>query len=319
MNATHPLYTIGELARRTGLSVRTIRFYADAGVVPATDRSAAGYRLYDLDALTRLELVRTLRELGVDLDTIRRVLDRELTVPEVAARHADAVDVQIRTLRLRRAVLRAVAKGGTSEKEMRLMHKLTQLSEQERQRLVDDFLDDIFGGLEGDPQFEAKMRAARPTLPDDPSPAQVNAWVELAELIADPDFRGVVRRMTEQAAAARAAGEPQPDAAQAQALATATSEAVAPALADGVAPTSEAALPVLDRVVALHADSAGQRDTPAYRATLAERLDIFTDRRVNRYWQLLARINGWPWQERQDATFEAYEWLVAALAAHRGA
>jgi hypothetical protein len=74
----------------------------------------AGYRRYDLDALARLDLVRTLRDLGVDLATIQRVLDREISVPEVAAAHAEALDVQIRTLRLRRAVLRAVAKRGSS-------------------------------------------------------------------------------------------------------------------------------------------------------------------------------------------------------------
>lgn len=59
------LYSIGEPARRTGLSVRTIRFYSDAGVVAPTSRSRAGYRLYDLDALLHLALVRTLRELGI--------------------------------------------------------------------------------------------------------------------------------------------------------------------------------------------------------------------------------------------------------------
>src|SRR5688500_3674562 len=102
------LYTIGELARRTGVPVRTIRFYSAAGVVPPAGRTEAGYRLYDLNAMARLDLVRTLRELGIDLTTIQRVLSREITVPEVAAAHAEAVDVQIRTLRLRRAVLRAV-------------------------------------------------------------------------------------------------------------------------------------------------------------------------------------------------------------------
>jgi DNA-binding transcriptional MerR regulator len=99
------LYSIGELDRRTGLAVRTIRFYSDRGVVPPTNRSPAGYRLYDLDALVRLDLVRTLRDLGDDLATIQRVLGREITVPEVAAAHAEALDVQIRALRLRRAVL----------------------------------------------------------------------------------------------------------------------------------------------------------------------------------------------------------------------
>jgi len=134
------LYSIGELSRRTGLSVRTIRFYSDSGVVAPTTRSPAGYRLYDLDALLRLELVRTLRELGMDLPTIQRVLDRELSLAEVAAAHADAVDVQIRTLLLRRSVLRAVARRGSSPEETRLMHRLTQLSGEERRRLIDDFV-----------------------------------------------------------------------------------------------------------------------------------------------------------------------------------
>ncbi|MFD0471301.1 MerR family transcriptional regulator [Nonomuraea thailandensis] len=41
------LYSIGDLARRTGLTVKTVRFYSDAGIVPPTCRSHAGYRLYD--------------------------------------------------------------------------------------------------------------------------------------------------------------------------------------------------------------------------------------------------------------------------------
>jgi DNA-binding transcriptional MerR regulator len=111
------LYSIGELARRTGLTVKTIRFYSDRGIVAPTDRSPAGYRLYNMDAAARLDLVRTLRELGLDLPTIRKVLDRELSFPEVAAAHAEALAVQISTLRLRRAVLTAVAKRGSTPEE----------------------------------------------------------------------------------------------------------------------------------------------------------------------------------------------------------
>ena len=83
------LYTIGELARRSGLAVRTIRFYSDSGVLPPTDRSHAGHRLYDITALTRLELVRTLRELGVDIPTVQRVLGQEITVSQAAHAHAE--------------------------------------------------------------------------------------------------------------------------------------------------------------------------------------------------------------------------------------
>jgi DNA-binding transcriptional MerR regulator len=48
--------SIGELARLTGLSVRTIRFYSDSGVVPTAGRTSGGYRTYDVTALARLKL-----------------------------------------------------------------------------------------------------------------------------------------------------------------------------------------------------------------------------------------------------------------------
>ncbi|MER6933900.1 MerR family transcriptional regulator, partial [Streptomyces halstedii] len=162
------LYSIGELSRRTGVPVRTIRFYSDAGVVAPTGRSPAGYRLYDLDALLRLELARTLRELGMDLATVRRVLDRTLRLADAAAVHAEAVDVQIRTLRLRRSVLRAVAERGSTPEETTLMHRLTQLSGEERRRLVDDFVEGAFGGNSADPGGGG--RGAAPPPPPPPTP-----------------------------------------------------------------------------------------------------------------------------------------------------
>ncbi|WP_238455287.1 MerR family transcriptional regulator [Micromonospora sp. ATA51] len=140
-------YSIGELARRTGLTVKAIRFYSDRGIVPPSGRSPAGHRRYGIEDLARLELVRTLRDLGLDLTTIRKVVDREVTLPEVAAAHAEALAVQIRMLRLRRAVLTAVARRGSTPEEMELMHQLVKLSEEERRRLVGEFLDTVFGGL----------------------------------------------------------------------------------------------------------------------------------------------------------------------------
>ena len=62
-----PLLSIGELARRAGLPVRTIRFWSDTGVLPPAARSASGRRLYDAACVARLELVVTLRDLGLGL------------------------------------------------------------------------------------------------------------------------------------------------------------------------------------------------------------------------------------------------------------
>lgn len=312
MHDTGPRFTIGELARRTGLSVRTIRFYSDAGVVPPAGRTDVGYRLYDTEALARLELVRTLRDLGFDLATVQRVLDREVTLADVVAVHADALDAQIRVLRLRRSVLRAVAKRGSTTEEIELMHRLAKLSEEERNQILADFHDEVFGGLDIDPTFEERMRGVRPDLPDDPTPEQVEAWVELAELVQDDRFRSTVRAMSEAHASARATGEQVADGEGAAEAAT-IAELAGDALTRGVDPRSPDAAAVVAAIAdALRGD---ELDSPELRSSLADRLAAGTNTRVERYWQLLGIINGWP---ALPSMVPAFEWAVEALRAHPG-
>jgi DNA-binding transcriptional MerR regulator len=293
-------YSIGELARRTGLPVRTIRFWSDAGIVPPTKRSAAGHRLYDDEALARLELVASLRRLGLGLDTIRAVLEGRTTVPEVAALHAKALDAEIRSLKLRRAVLNAVAKLGLDAKETRMISDLASLSAAERQRMVDDFIAGTFGGVDDKSGIGERMRETTASLPEDPSAEQVQAWVEVAGLTQDPGFRERVKQMAE--AGARDAETF--DREEGKAFATRIAEHATPALDAGVDPSSAEAAEILDRIVAGDA---------AKRAEVADQLATFTDARVNRYWQLVGIINGWP---PFPPAFRSYEWVIDALKAH---
>ncbi|MEV0374990.1 MerR family transcriptional regulator [Streptomyces sp. NPDC050636] len=295
------LLTIGGLARRTGLSVRTIRFWSDSGVVAPTGRSAGGYRLYDTEAVARLDLVRTLRELGLDLDTVRRVLARQVTVRDVARAHLRALDTEIRTLQVRRAVLQRVARHGSTTEEMRLMHKLARMSADERQRIIDDFVHETFDGVDPNApggHIAQAMRTMPAELPADPTPEQVDAWVELADLVGDEEFRKRAREMA--VAGAQAGQEPLGhDPAQ-------VAEHAGRAVREGVAPESAEGKEILDRIV--------DPDLPsAERARLADRLATFTDRRVERYWQLLGVLNGRPPFPSQAP---AFEWLIAALRAH---
>jgi len=55
-----PLLTIGQLASRTGLAVRTIRYWSDIGAVPPAGRRSGGHRLYDAGSVARLERGRRL-------------------------------------------------------------------------------------------------------------------------------------------------------------------------------------------------------------------------------------------------------------------
>ncbi|MGW3244043.1 MerR family transcriptional regulator [Streptomyces sp. NPDC001070] len=305
------LHTIGDLSRLTGLTVKTIRYWSDAGVVPPTDRTPAGYRLYDRAALDRLGLVRTLRDLGIGLAAIHSILSSRITVAEVAAAHAEALEVQIRTLRIRQAVLRTVAGRGASPQETELMHRLATLSDRERRRLVDEFVDHIVRGIDVDPVFAAMMRAAAPELPDDATPEQVGAWVELAELIQDEGFRtGIRRAVADQSRSLGEGGGPDPEAARRTAVLL--RERAGGALAAGIDPASPAARPVVDDIVGAYAELSGRADGPEFRDWLAERLEVSHDSRYERYWQLLAAING---QEATPALSPAVAWLTAALRA----
>ena len=84
------------------------------------------------------------------------------------------------------------------------------------------------------------------------------------------------------------------------------------ALAAGIDPLSDAAAPVVDELAAAFAAAHEREDGPEYRAWLADMLATFNDVRVERYWQLLAIINGWP---QRPAIVPAWEWFGAALRA----
>ncbi|WP_182900314.1 MerR family transcriptional regulator [Microbispora sp. H10830] len=302
------LYSIGELARRTGLTVKAIRFYSDCGIVPPTGRSPAGHRLYDIDAAARLELVRTLRDLGIDLPTIRKVLDRDTTLAQVAAAHAEALATQIQVLRLRRAVATAVARRGSTPEEMDLMHRLARLSEDERRRLVDGFLDAAFGGLDAD--LTGIRRTMTPELPDDPEDEQVEAWIELAELAADPEFGLLMRRVAEQHLADHARGDvPRPGAV------AMVRDHVAPALAAGVDSASPRADTIVAAVTSRYAGLVGHPDDATLRRRLLTLLETANDPRRESYLRLLAVVNGWP---PPDPLTPALTWFIEALRARSG-
>ncbi|PZS23557.1 MAG: MerR family transcriptional regulator [Acidimicrobiales bacterium] len=293
---------IGQLAASSGLSVRTLRFYADAGVLPEAGRTEAGYRLFGPDAVARARLVRTLRDLGVGLDDIKRVLTAEASLVDVAAEHGRAIDAQIRKLRLQRGVLSAVARS-TDPKELERMTDLTTLTADERRRIVDDYLDAVFGD---DPDAVAeKLRMGTPELPEDPTPDQVAAWVEIAELLRDPDFVASSRRMAQRALAEG----PEPDVAQFE-VGKAVGEHAGAAARSGVDPGSPEALAVIERLEAI------SPKPPEDRARVADRIEAFTDRRVGRYWTLVGIVNDWPPTQAPDDIVDAWEWYGRSLRAH---
>lgn len=184
------------------------------------------------------------------------------------------------------------------------MTSLTSMTADERRRILDDYLGAVFG--DHDSPIAERLRTGAPELPDDPTADQVAAWVELVELLRDPDYVESSRRMAERAQTERVA----PDGGHEAAAAIA--EHAGAAVRGGVAPDSPEALAVVRHLETV---------TPAVpegRETAAERIEAFTDRRVARYWTLVGIINGWP-QARSTGVvqlIEAWEWYAQALRAH---
>ncbi|GGI68931.1 hypothetical protein GCM10007175_02070 [Pseudarthrobacter scleromae] len=66
---------IGELAERTGLSLRTIRHYDDVGLLPATARTEGGFRVYSEDDVERLMVIKQMKPLGFSLEEMADILE----------------------------------------------------------------------------------------------------------------------------------------------------------------------------------------------------------------------------------------------------
>lgn len=79
---------IGEVAEKTGLSIRTLRHYDEVGLVPPSERSSGGFRLYTQTDVERLIVIRRMKPLEFTLDEMSRLL----TSLDVIAANGDGVD-----------------------------------------------------------------------------------------------------------------------------------------------------------------------------------------------------------------------------------
>lgn len=133
MNAT---FRIGDLAKRTGVKVVTIRYYEQAGLMPICERTTGNYRVYAREHLERLHFVRRCRDLGFSLEQIKDMLLLSATgsptcanVCDVATGHLKEVEAKIADLRRLASELRQLrssCNGKRSSRECRIIAALAQ-------------------------------------------------------------------------------------------------------------------------------------------------------------------------------------------------
>src|SRR5437879_944164 len=87
---------VGELAKRTGLTIRTLHHYDEIGLLRPALHTESGHRLYTAGDLARLQQVLSLRQLGFSLEEVRDCLDRPgFSPPEVLRLHVARLREQI--------------------------------------------------------------------------------------------------------------------------------------------------------------------------------------------------------------------------------
>jgi|SRR5215207_804206 DNA-binding transcriptional MerR regulator len=305
----HDTFSIGRLAELTGLPVRTIRFYSDAGLLPPSGRTEAGHRRYTATDVARLQLVRTLRDLDVDLGTVGELLAGRRELGELLAAHVRALEACDRALHRQLAVLRVAAASPTAA-TLRRVHALSGLEAAERGRLLDRFWDRVTEGLPGSDAVDRLRAAGTPELPADPTGEQLDAWLELA---ADEDFQRTTRANA--LWGVEAVGSAFDPDAWSRRVGGGLA-AAAELRAAGVEPADPRAAAAVAAMAGGLAELMGRRDGPAFRRWLVTQLDAHTDPRAERYWELVGIVQGRPGQEFA-AVVADHAWLMAALRHHR--
>lgn len=300
------LYTIGEVSRLSGLPVKTIRFYSDEGLLPPKRITRARYRLYDDASLARLELIRTLREVGFDLSSIERLLQGK-DEPSAAMRlQLDVIEAQINALARQRTLLRAALDADNAEVLTRLMRVMwrARLNPAERKAFLVHHLERGFGGLKADLKWRPAFWETMLALPDQLSKPQLEAWLELADLVADEGFQAALRTQTQPFANAALSGE------AASTLSyelNAAYQEAAKAISAGFSPISPRGQQLAATILRLNATMMGRCDDPAFPVWWLAHLETTADPRMERYWTLVAVLRSWT---SRSPTAQTHAWLI---------
>jgi DNA-binding transcriptional MerR regulator len=298
--------TIGDLARRTGVSVKTLRFYSDEGLLPPAERTRSRYRLYGEEAIVRLDLVRTLREAGLGIDAIKKVLHRETSLADALRLRLVAVEAHIASLQRIRAALRAALRSEPNEDDVRRIGAVTRLSNEERRAVIEGFYDRVSEGIPIDEQWKRQMiEASAPKLPDNPSAEQLDAWIELADLVADPSFIQSLRENAKEVWGKF-------DMTMMRRASDDVMIGAKHAVARGVAAQGDEAKAIVEQYGAALAAAKGGTFDDDTRRGMFERF-VKHDPRAARYWELVALLNGTP---SMASNVKEWDWIKNAVLHH---
>jgi MerR family transcriptional regulator, thiopeptide resistance regulator len=192
-------WKIGELARATGLTVRTLHHYDEIGLLVPSERTQAGYRLYGEHDVRRLYEIRALRDLGIPLGEIPDALDGD--VRDTIGRHLERVEHELEQSRRLRSLLQRILDADTeasSHDYMEAIEAMTMFEKyytpeqldriEERRRQFSDEEHDQFHKDWEELIAAARAEKEKGTDPSDPRMQQIaTRWRELIDMFTGGD------------------------------------------------------------------------------------------------------------------------------------
>jgi DNA-binding transcriptional MerR regulator len=104
------MFSIGELSRRTNVKVPTIRYYEEAGLLDAPERTEGNQRRYDAAGLERLSFIKHARDLGFSIEAIAALIELPGHPDRSCAEATDIASAQLSDVRAKIKRLRALEK-----------------------------------------------------------------------------------------------------------------------------------------------------------------------------------------------------------------
>ena len=156
-------WSIGDLAKASGLTVRTLYHYDEIGLVSASERTTSGHRRYTPDDVRRLYQVRSLRQLGLSLEEVRSALSRSDSLRPIFEAQLAALTTQAQQAEALRSRIAALLDGHTAES---LLSTLEMMSVYESYFTADQLTD---------------MRSRAASLGPEAVEALKASWLELVQ------------------------------------------------------------------------------------------------------------------------------------------
>ncbi|MGX1830345.1 MerR family transcriptional regulator [Paenibacillus taichungensis] len=197
------LFSIGETAQMIDSSVKTVRYYDDIQLVKASFVNNRGYRFYTTEAIWRLQLVKTLRELRFGIDDIKKLLSGEISMEtsldwqiETLQTEVQALNGMIAILNNARSITNDYSKDFQKNPSPFLSHihelvHIRKQNQQNRQQFVLAKIEEIGFMLDIPAEWQdAFFHYFNKYIlaPENLSAKQLMAWKELKELISSPEF-----------------------------------------------------------------------------------------------------------------------------------